>query len=308
MKNTENSTDHNNKKSSIIIIKPIKKIESLTEESLRTMYILQSTLDINILIELFDNELKKIVSHDYLNYKNSIENINIDLGEIIKEKLIFNLKINNNSFGKFIIARNIKFNKWEINEIKNLMSVLVQPINNALNYRQAITNASIDPVTKLNNRTLFNKIINQEIDFAQRYKQKLLLMILDLDNFKKINDNFGHNIGDILLGLIGQKLTKFMRRSDLVFRYGGDEFCIILRNTILDGANNLANRVRNNINEKEYDCNDIKIKISVSIGLAELHHDDDYMKFIERADKSLYIAKKAGRNNVKTEVQQKIIL
>ena len=308
MKNTENSTDHNNRKSSIIIIKPIKKIESLTEESLRTMYILQSTLDINILIELFDNELKKIVSHDYLNYKNSIENINIDLGEIIKEKLIFNLKINNNSFGKFIIARNIKFNKWEINEIKNLMSVLVQPINNALNYRQAITNASIDPVTKLNNRTLFNKIINQEIDFAQRYKQKLLLMILDLDNFKKINDNFGHNIGDILLGLIGQKLTKFMRRSDLVFRYGGDEFCIILRNTILDGANNLANRVRNNINEKEYDCNDIKIKISVSIGLAELHHDDDYMKFIERADKLLYKAKKAGRNNVKTEVQQKIIL
>ena len=308
MKNTENSTDHNNRKSSIIIIKPIKKIESLTEESLRTMYILQSTLDINILIELFDNELKKMVSHDYLNYKNSIENINIDLGEIIKEKLIFNLKINNNSFGKFIIARNIKFNKWEINEIKNLMSVLVQPINNALNYRQAITNASIDPVTKLNNRTLFNKIINQEIDFAQRYKQKLLLMILDLDNFKKINDNFGHNIGDILLGLIGQKLTKFMRRSDLVFRYGGDEFCIILRNTILDGANNLANRVRNNINEKEYDCNDIKIKISVSIGLAELHHDDDYMKFIERADKLLYKAKKAGRNNVKAEVQQKIIL
>jgi diguanylate cyclase (GGDEF)-like protein len=244
-----------------------------------------------------------MVSHDYLNYKNSIENINIDLGEIIKEKLIFNLKINNNSLGKFIIARNIKFNKWEINEIKHLMSVLVQPINNALHYRQAITNASIDPVTKLNNRTLFNKIINQEIDFAQRYDQKLLLMMLDLDNFKKINDNFGHNIGDILLSLIGQTLTKFMRRSDLVFRYGGDEFCIILRNSILDGANNLANRVRNNINEKEFDCNDIKIKISISIGLAELHHDDDCIKFIERADKLLYKAKKAGRNNVKTEAQ-----
>ncbi|SVC81655.1 uncharacterized protein METZ01_LOCUS334509, partial [marine metagenome] len=86
-----------------MIIKPIKKIESLTEESMRTMYILQSTLDINILIELFDHELKKMVSHDYLNYKNSIENISIDLGEIIKEKLIFNLKISNNSLGKFVI-------------------------------------------------------------------------------------------------------------------------------------------------------------------------------------------------------------
>ncbi len=303
MKNIENSADNNNRKNSIIIIKPIKKIESLTDESLRAMYVLQSTLDINILIELFDHELKKMVSQDYLNYKNSIENININLGKIIKEKLIFNLKINNNSLGKFIIARNIKFNKWEINEIKNLMSVLVQPINNALHYRQAITNASIDPVTKLNNRTLFNKIINQEIDFAQRYDQKLLLMMLDLDNFKKINDNFGHNIGDILLSLIGQTLTKFMRRSDLVFRYGGDEFCIILRNSILDGANNLANRIKNNINEKEFDCNGIKIKISVSIGLAGFHHDDDCIKFVERADKLLYKAKKAGRNNVKTEAQ-----
>ena len=303
MKKTKNSADHNNRKNSIIIIKPIKKVESLTEESLRTMYILQSTLDINILIELFDHELKKMVSHDYLNYKNSVENINIDLGEIIKEKLIFNLKINNNSLGKFVIARNIKFNKWEINQIKNLMSVLVQPINNALLYRQAITNASIDPVTKLNNRTLFNKIINQEIDFAHRYEQKLLLMMIDLDNFKKINDNFGHNIGDVLLNLLGQELTKFMRRSDLVFRYGGDEFCIILRNSILDGANKLANRVRNNINEKEFDCNDIKIKISMSIGLAELRHDDDCMKFIERADKLLYKAKKAGRNNVKADVK-----
>ena len=301
MKNTENSADHSNRKNPIIIIKPIKKIESLTEESLRTMYILQSTLDINILIELFDNELKKMVSHDYLNYKNSIENININLGEIIKEKLIFNLKINNNSLGKFVIARNTKFNKWEINEIKNLMSVLVQPINNALHYKQAITNASIDPVTKLNNRTLFNKIINQEIDFAQRYEQKLLLMMLDLDNFKKINDNFGHNIGDVLLNLLGQELTKFMRRSDLVFRYGGDEFCIILRNSILDGAKKLANRVRNNIDENEFNCNDVKIKISVSIGLAKLHDDDDSITFIERADKLLYKAKNAGRNNVIAE-------
>ena len=301
MKNTKNSADHSNRKSSIIIIKPIKKIESLTEESLRTMYILQSTLDINILIELFDNELKKMVSHDYLNYKNSIENININLGEIIKEKLIFNLKINNNSLGKFVIARNTKFNKWEINEIKNLMSVLVQPINNALHYKQAITNASIDPVTKLNNRTLFNKIINQEIDFAHRYEQKLLLMMIDLDNFKKINDNFGHNIGDVLLNLLGQELTKFMRRSDLVFRYGGDEFCIILRNSILDGAKKLANRVRNNIDENEFNCNDVKIKISVSIGLAKLHDDDDSITFIERADKLLYKAKNAGRNNVIAE-------
>ena len=85
-------------------------------------------------------------------------------------------KLDNNSLGILVISRNTEFDKWEIDKINNLVSILIQPINNALLYRQAITNASIDPITKLNNRMLFNKIIDQEIDFAKRHNQKLLLM------------------------------------------------------------------------------------------------------------------------------------
>ena len=284
------------------IISPTDNVTDLSNKSLNSLFILQKTLDLNVLIEQFDNELKRIIFHDYLNYKNSDEKININIGKVIQEKLTYDLRLNNKNLGTLIISRKKAFTESEIENIEDLTSLLIYPITNSLLFRQAITNASIDPITKLNNRMLFDKIIEQEIDFAQRYKQKLLLMMIDIDNFKKINDSFGHNTGDILLKNIAEKLIEFMRRSDLVFRYGGDEFCIILRNIILDGGNKLANRIRKNINEKEFDCNETIINTSLSIGLVELHDDDNSIKFIERADKLLYEAKNSGRNNVITEL------
>ena len=272
-----------------------------TEELLKVMQVLQTTLDINFLIENFSKELQSITSHNYLNYKNIDQNINIKIGDQTANKVVIELDLDKRKLGKLVISRKTEFSDNEKETINRLAILLLFPINNILNYRQAIANANIDPITKLNNRMLFNKILEQEIDFAQRYNQKLLMMMIDLDNFKKINDEYGHIVGDIMLKNVSGFLKKFMRRSDLVFRYGGDEFCIILRNTTLNGANELANRIRKSINNEIFTCGDHEIKITVSIGLVKIHEEDDSIKFIERADRLLYEAKEIGRNNVITE-------
>ena len=272
-----------------------------TEELLKVMQVLQTTLDINFLIENFSKELQSITSHNYLNYKNIDQNINIKIGDQTANKVVIELDLDKRKLGKLVISRKTEFSDNEKEKINRLAILLLFPINNILNYRQAIANANIDPITKLNNRMLFNKILEQEIDFAQRYNQKLLMMMIDLDNFKKINDEYGHIVGDIMLKNVSGFLKKFMRRSDLVFRYGGDEFCIILRNTTLNGANELANRIRKSINNEIFTCGDHEIKITVSIGLVKIHEEDDSIKFIERADRLLYEAKDIGRNSVITE-------
>ena len=271
------------------------------EELLKVMHVLQTTLDINFLIENFSKELQSITSHNYLNYKNIDQNINIKIGDQTANKVVIELDLDKRKLGKLVISRKTEFSDNEKEKINRLAILLLFPINNILNYRQAIANANIDPITKLNNRMLFNKILEQEIDFAQRYNQKLLMMMIDLDNFKKINDEYGHIVGDIMLKNVSEFLKKFMRRSDLVFRYGGDEFCIILRNTALNGANELANRIRKSINNEIFTCGDHEIKITVSIGLVKIHEKDDSIKFIERADRLLYEAKEIGRNSVITE-------
>jgi len=121
-----------------------------------------------------------------------------------------------------------------------------------------------------------------------------------MDRFKQINDNYGHIVGDAVLKSFADCIMECMRRSDIFFRYGGEEFTILLRNTKLAGAHFLAERMRKNVEEMDFDYNNIKINISVSIGLAEMQEGDDRTKFIERADALLYKAKESGRNRVMT--------
>lgn len=287
--------------SSRLMISYPENMTDVTKMSIHVMGVLQSTLELEKLIELFDDELAAVVPHDNLSYENQDESVKFDIGKTGRHSSSYRLVLFGKSLGELTISRNTKLLDVEIEKMESLISALIYPLRNALLYKQAIEKAYIDPLTGLNNRAAFDKSIEQEIDLATRHNHTLSLMMLDLDRFKQINDNYGHIVGDAVLKSFADCILECMRRSDIIFRYGGEEFSILLRNTHIAGAKLLAERMRKSVERMDFSYNNIKLNISVSIGLAELRPDDDCTKLTERADSLLYKAKENGRNCVVAE-------
>ncbi len=270
----------------------------ITDPSIQTMSALQCALELAELIKLFGNEMAAIVPHEYFCYVNEYEHIKYDIGTSARHSLHYKLVLFGKSLGELTFARSTPFVEIEIQKMKALFSVLIYPLRNALLYKQAVEKAYIDTLTGINNRAAFDKAIEQEIDFAIRHHYTLTLMMLDLDKFKDVNDNYGHITGDAVLIKFTDCITQCLRRSDSLFRYGGEEFSVLLRNTRIEGAKLLAERMRKSVEEMVFAHEDAEINITVSIGLAELQATDDTKKLIARADALLYQAKKNGRNKV----------
>lgn len=154
--------------------------------------------------------------------------------------------------------------------------------------------ASRDPLTNLLNRREIVRILDIEIDRAQRQKAPLSVLMLDLDNFKQINDSFGHQVGDGVLRSSADSLVEGSRKTDFVGRIGGEEFLILLPNTGYATALQLAERYRSGI-ENTAD----NVHYTCSIGVAELRVGEHPDKLMQRADQALYAAKNSGRNTVK---------
>ena len=158
--------------------------------------------------------------------------------------------------------------------------------------------ARFDELTGLYNRRYLLDRLTQEILRAWRYRPPLSLLILDLDHFKHINDTYGHIIGDTVLATVAGLLRDTVRATDIPGRYGGEEFCIVLTETKIDGERLLAERLRRRIAAERFPtAGDVTCCITCSIGLAQFRDDlKDPMAFLELADRALYQAKAAGRN------------
>ena len=184
----------------------------------------------------------------------------------------------------------------QVQFLEQLASQVATSVINAELYSKAEKRARIDELTQLSNRRHFDEMIDKEIHRHFRYGNQLSLILMDLDNFKSYNDLMGHINGDKLLKRIGQIILESIRNVDLAFRYGGDEFAIILPNTPVEDGQNIAERIRINI---EHAMNSDNVLVTASIGLAGWPNDGiTTQEIITAADQALYHAKRTGQNRV----------
>jgi diguanylate cyclase (GGDEF)-like protein len=209
---------------------------------------------------------------------------------IVKEETIGIINISNKKDNKF-------FNQDDLEFMCALANQAAIAINNAQLYELAIT----DGLTKLFIYRHFHYLLDNEIKRALRYRHSLSLLMMDIDNFKEINDSYGHQVGDEVLRAIADVIANDCRKIDLPSRYGGEEFALILPETKKENAGIIAERLRYKIDQLVLNINENAQNISstVSIGIAGLPDDAENKEdLIQKADKALYFAKNYGKNCV----------
>jgi diguanylate cyclase (GGDEF)-like protein len=259
---------------------------------------LQTTLEFNKLIAIFSTKIESLVPHSAFVYTNKEFGQEIRQGVFTKHSCSYALKIEQQQLGELKLMRNYKFANAELELLETLLCCLIYPLKNAALYQQALKMAYTDPLTQANNRACFNDLVKREIDLATRHAKNLAIIFLDVDHFKDINDRHSHECGDITLASIAKWIKKGLRNSDLVFRYGGEEFVILLSETDLANAELVAERMRRSIESHTLSYDMSTIKVTASLGVCALRGGDTVDTFVKRADDAMYSAKKNGRNQV----------
>ncbi len=221
--------------------------------------------------------------------KNSFKQISISPYNIILVKKEVNEEF---SIYVTVFRKEGLFSDEDINYLDMVLSHLVYSIN-------LLNLATYDPLTKMYNRRAVVQYATKEVERSIRYNHPFSVILLDIDDFKAVNDTYGHTIGDIVLKKIAYLIAEEVRETDKVGRYGGEEFIVILPETSVDNAVKLAERIRRKISEFSFEINNYVLTITVSIGVAGLgEHGKTFEEILQAADLALYEAKRKGKNRV----------
>jgi diguanylate cyclase (GGDEF)-like protein len=261
--------------------------------------LLQTTIDIEPLFELFFGQIQHLLKLGSCQFENQSENIQLKLGTASAHNCDYSLNIQQQYLGNISFTRKQRFSEAELAQIEKLLSTIVYPLRNALNYRAVLNQALSDPLTGLGNRGALESSLEHQWQMAQRYEQDLGVLMVDIDFFKKINDTYGHDVGDSVIKHVAESIKITTRQTDMVFRYGGEEFLVLLNKTTIIGSTIIAERIRENIeNLKLTDNKGQLIKVTASVGGTHLRSGLSKNQLVQEADKALYISKERGRNCV----------
>ncbi len=260
---------------------------------------LQTSLDIHLVLQAFYDGLIELFGNCALEYSREESKLKLQHGSIGRHRCQYQLTLHGKGLGELILSRRKRFQKSEIQLLENLICTLINPLNNALLYEEALAAALKDPLTNLNNRRAMEGTLTREVELAKRNRSPVSIIALDIDHFKKINDTYGHLAGDKVIVEIANVLEHAVRSCDIVFRYGGEEFVVVLSSTDTEGALLLAERVRKTISSKCIQYEDEEISVTASLGVASYETGETDRSLLARADTALYEAKNSGRNCTK---------
>lgn len=270
----------------------------LADARFRLLSILQTSLDIDVILDLFRQELETIIRIRGFCYLNEACHVQIRKGETELHSCAYRLIAQNENLGELIFYRDNRFNEYELDSLEALISVLLSPIRNALLYQKAIAASLTDPLTGAGNRQALISQFSREASLSQRYQLPLSALMIDIDKFKNINDSYGHATGDQVLKELVKVIAKVNRNTDLCFRYGGEEFVVLLGNTDRFGAEVIASRLCHAISASRICTESGLLQITVSIGVSTMLNTDEKDSLLNRADKAMYKVKSKGGNAI----------
>lgn len=259
---------------------------------------LQTTLELNQLLDIFLSQIQQSVLVDGLTYQHKKTLKTLQLGRKSRHNVHYHLQTQDEDMGVLSFQRSTRFQEQELANLEGLLTSLVYPLRNAVLYHQALSAAAKDPLTGAGNRYAMETYVPREIELSKRHKQNMVILMLDIDHFKLVNDYYGHCTGDKVLASVVASINQSVRQTDMCFRFGGEEFLIMLSSTDMEGALRLAERIRQNIADLRFMTDKGTMQITASIGCAALQANDKLEDLVERADKALYQAKRHGRNKV----------
>jgi diguanylate cyclase (GGDEF)-like protein len=246
---------------------------------------LQTTLDLSKLLDIIAMEAARYVNFCGLYFKSQTVSKTLRGSRKAKNERQFELKLNDEFIGTLSYGINSPISMIHSKDLQRIHQIILYPLKNALQYHQAMKLAMHDGLTGLGNRRYFDEQLKRAMHNANRHHVQVGLVLGDLNKFKAINDTYGHSIGDEVLKQFAIILRSCIRDSDSIFRFGGDEFAIIVENSSENALEIIQNRI-----EKALKTNMLlaKYQVGCSLGTTFMNRADNEHSLFERADQALY--------------------